>query len=28
VLLKHGELGSEYQIVVWREKGLDRLKDR
>lgn len=26
VLLKHGELGSEYQIVVWREKGLDRLK--
>lgn len=26
VLLRHGELGPEYQIVVWREKGLDRLK--
>ncbi|MCS6784467.1 MAG: phenylacetate--CoA ligase [Candidatus Caldarchaeum sp.] len=26
VLLKHGQLGPEYQIVIWREKGLDKLK--
>jgi len=26
VLLRHRELGPEYQIIIWREKGLDKMK--